>query len=223
MARSQHFLSRDRDTGVMFKQFWESQKYIIEPTVIVTGIGAIFLSFDLPENLQAKNALMNIKFVWLVLTTLSVIILFYNFWRFTISAEKQIKRQHKIDLTNSISVAVFILLSSLAINLWEYTLALYSGQSRNLAIAVWFSMPFIAIGNFAHTGLGIIYKILISLLIFSLWITPLLFWLLNIKFEIVLFIKYFVIIAVVSAFLLPLLGWLSFRLGYKENTPTETP
>lgn len=196
----------------MFKQFWELKRHIIEPTAIVAALGAIFLSISEPENIQARDVLVNIQFIWLILIILSIIILFANFWWFSVVAEKEIKKYSKVDLTNSVSFAIAILALWLTVNLWKYAWALYPNQAKTLVLILWASMPFVAIIDFAQKGWGIGYKILISLALFSLWIAILIFLFFNINPGVLLFVKYFVIVCIVSAFVIPFIGWLSIKL-----------
>ena len=63
----------------MLKEFWEAKKHQIQLVGILTGVGALFLSISTPTNETAGRALANIQFVWLIIITISLIVLFVNF------------------------------------------------------------------------------------------------------------------------------------------------
>ena len=115
----------------MLKEFWEAKKHLIQLVGILTGIGALFLSITLPENIQAKQALINIQFVWLIIITICLLLLFINFIRLADFWEKSFKEKSKIDYTDTISIFFSGTLIYLIINLWVYMISLYKESFWN--------------------------------------------------------------------------------------------
>jgi hypothetical protein len=109
----------------MFKSFWDEKNYIIQTVGILTAIGAIFLTIPLPSNQPAKELLLNIQFVWLVIISISVGVLALNFWIFFYKYEEKIKERFTIQYDNSFSFAFTAIACWLIYNLWKYILILY--------------------------------------------------------------------------------------------------
>lgn len=116
----------------MLLDFWNNKKHVIQIVGALVAIGALFLTIPVPSNTQAKNALLSVQFCWLLIITLSLLSLAYQFYLFACSIEKLWSDKTKLDsniLTGFISViSMFILF-----NLWEYMFCLYSDQFRHLA------------------------------------------------------------------------------------------
>src|SRR2546422_6164648 len=56
----------------MLGKFWDKYRYLVEVTAFVTALAGIFLAIPDPEQEAARNALLNLRFVWLFLTTLAI-------------------------------------------------------------------------------------------------------------------------------------------------------
>jgi hypothetical protein len=65
----------------MLSEFWEKRKQIIEISGILVAVGALFVSMNIPNNLVAAYALVNIQIIWLVIITVSVAIIFVQLWQ----------------------------------------------------------------------------------------------------------------------------------------------
>lgn len=115
----------------MLKEFWEHKKHLIQLVGILTGIGALFLSINLPENLQAREALANIQFVWLCIITISTFILFLEFMRLSIDWEATTLHTKGINFVNTISYLVAVTQIFLIYNLWMYLTNLYNDSILN--------------------------------------------------------------------------------------------
>lgn len=112
----------------MLKEFWEAKKHLIQLIGILTGVGALFLSIKPSDNATANNALANIQFVWLIIITVSSIILFINFAKLGIEWEDNLKIKRGFDLTETISFFVLATLVYLLLNLWIYIINLYKNS-----------------------------------------------------------------------------------------------
>ncbi len=115
----------------MLKEFWEAKKHLIQLVGILTGIGALFLSITLPENIEARQALINIQFVWLIIITICLLLLFVNFIRLADFWEKSFKEKSRLDYTNTISLFIAATLLYLIFNLWTYMINLYKESIWN--------------------------------------------------------------------------------------------
>ena len=115
----------------MLKEFWEAKKHLIQLIGILSGVGALFLSIALPENIEARQALINIQFIWLIIITICLIVLFVNFMRLADFWEKSLKEKNNIDYTETISLLIATTLLYLIINLWMYMINLYKESLWN--------------------------------------------------------------------------------------------
>lgn len=109
----------------MLKEFWESKKHLIQLIGILLGAGALFLAIPRPESFRAQDALANIQFVWLVFITCGVVVLFVQFFNLTVDAERRIRENYRIDVSETISLLIFLTLLYLVYNLWSYIIDLY--------------------------------------------------------------------------------------------------
>lgn len=112
----------------MLKEFWEKKKHLIQLVGILTGVGALFLAISPPENVDARQALANIQFMWLVVITLSCSTLFISFHSFSIDLEKQLGSKWGIDLKETVSLFIILSLVYFLTNLWTYIFSLYSSS-----------------------------------------------------------------------------------------------
>ncbi len=97
------------------------------------AIGAIFLSISMPENDKAKIALLNIQLIWLLVITLSSIILFFNFLMFFIKLEREAEKKMNVNLEGSLGMLMIFVAFWFLKNLWSYTIALYKGSLISFA------------------------------------------------------------------------------------------
>jgi len=103
----------------MLKNFWNKKKHLIQLVGILTAIGALFLSIPLPENEKASFALLNIQAIWLLIISVSLLVLFINFWLLAEEFEEKTKIKHKFE-TNVLSTAILLIIIYLLINLYLY-------------------------------------------------------------------------------------------------------
>jgi len=116
----------------MFKDFWEKKKHVIEMSSILTAIGALFLNINLPADESAKNALLNIQMVWLLIISIMGIILFFTFWSFAAQIDNKIEKKISHELYYSIFGFIIVVVGGyFLINLWKYFIALYKKEFLN--------------------------------------------------------------------------------------------
>lgn len=115
----------------MLKEFWENKKHLIQMVGIMAGVGALFLSITPSENLKANEALANIQFVWLIIITISVILLFGSFIKLVDKWEKQVSKTDGLNLMDTFSILLSLTLLYLLINLWRYVINLYEESFWN--------------------------------------------------------------------------------------------
>ena len=110
----------------MLKDFWEKNKHQIQLTGILTGVGALFLSIPNPEVEEASIALQKVQFIWLIIVTVSVALLFYNLYKlFRIYEDESKKNREGFHFDETISLIVFATIFYFVINMWIYTYSLY--------------------------------------------------------------------------------------------------
>ncbi|MGC9610853.1 MAG: hypothetical protein ABSE68_01375 [Minisyncoccia bacterium] len=135
----------------MLKEFWEKHKILIEFSGFTAGLCALFLNISLPQDKDAKLALVNIQIFWLLLLTIGLTVIFFYFVKAMIAAEKRIEKQYDVPATWTMSLTVGLILLWIILNFWVYVLSIYPGE----------------FGQFLSMTLpGIIYATLAALLIF---------------------------------------------------------
>lgn len=112
----------------MLKQFWKNKKHLIQLVGILTGVGALFLSVPPPDNLKAREALSNVQLVWLLIITITVVLLFVEFIQLSDRWEKDLMKRKGIDITETISMFVSITSFYVIFNLWVYIINLYNNS-----------------------------------------------------------------------------------------------
>ena len=78
----------------MLKDFWENKKHLIQMVGILTGVGALFLSIPLPIDEQARSALLNLQFVWLVVISVSAVALLFQLLSLLGIFERKLKQNY---------------------------------------------------------------------------------------------------------------------------------
>ena len=109
----------------MLKEFWEAKKHLIQFVGILAGVGALFLTIPRPQDAAAGIALANIQLVWLLILSISTIVLFFNFVILIARWEKDYKKRKNFDLTETFSTIAMLTTSYLIINLWIYIIHIY--------------------------------------------------------------------------------------------------
>ncbi|MDP3735015.1 MAG: hypothetical protein Q8R39_01150 [bacterium] len=137
----------------MFKDYWEQKKHLIQLVGILTGVGALFLSITPPENVDARQALSNIQFVWLVVITFSCSVLFISFLNFSVDVEKHYGSKWAVNLKETLSLVIFLSLLYFLKNLWAYIIGLYSSSFWDFLQGIYVGI-FITVGviffHFSH-------------------------------------------------------------------------
>jgi len=77
----------------MLKDFWGKKKYIVQIVGYFTAIGALFLNIPNSDNQIANNALLNIKFFWILIITICIALLLYNIFIFIMQTEKYLEKK----------------------------------------------------------------------------------------------------------------------------------
>lgn len=127
----------------MFKDFWENEKHIIEATGILTAIGALFLNINLPENELARNALLNIQMLWLLIISIMSILLFVTFWSLAIKIENKIEKKISQKMYyNIFGISIGMTGIWFLQNLWKYLFGLYKQELSNFLS----SLSYVAFG-----------------------------------------------------------------------------
>jgi hypothetical protein len=134
----------------MLKEFWEKKKYLIQLVGILTGIGAFFLSITPPENVEARQALANIQFFWLIIITLGCITLVISFYNFSTDLEKHLGLKWGVNLKGTLSVFILLSLVFLLLNLWIYIFKLYTASFWNFIETVNYGISSVLIGVFVY-------------------------------------------------------------------------
>jgi hypothetical protein len=111
----------------MLKQFWEERKHIIQITGILSAVGALFLAIPLPTDQAARNALLHIQLLWLLIVSVSAIIILREILIVSTLWEKNMSKTNPwfnetISLIISGGIIYFITY------LWEYMIALYKNS-----------------------------------------------------------------------------------------------
>ena len=110
----------------MLKDFWEKNKHQIQLTGILTGVGALFLSIPNPEVEVASVVLQKIQFVWLIIVTVSVALLFYNLYTLLkLYEDKNKEDKEGFHFDETISLIIFATIFYFVMNMWIYTYSLY--------------------------------------------------------------------------------------------------
>jgi len=111
----------------MLNKFFEENRHVFEFIGILIAIGAIFLAIPAPDNSKAKDALMDVQLIWLIIISFSVIVIAFKFIGFFIGLEDRAKLK-KLDFDGSL-VNIPILVSLVFLfYLWKYIFVLYSGR-----------------------------------------------------------------------------------------------
>ena len=94
----------------MLKEFWQAKRHVVEAAGIVTALGTLFLTIPQPvHNDKARDALASLQFVWLILISISVIVLAWNAFLFAAAVEEKAHSKYGFTITNSVAGAVLAL------------------------------------------------------------------------------------------------------------------
>ena len=116
----------------MFKEFWKEKKSSIEIVVILTAIGAIFLSISPPEKEEALVPFLNLQLFWLIAMTIGIAVLFWNFFIFTQKVEVEVTEKVGINLIATISLGLLMGSGWFLFNLWKYIFGAYEDSAIRL-------------------------------------------------------------------------------------------
>jgi hypothetical protein len=118
----------------MFKKFWEQSKDQLQFVGILIGVGALFLSIPVPEVEKAAEALHKIQIVWLMIVTISSMLLFVKLY--TLSRLYELNSTKDIDGFNfdeTISTIIGVTIAYFVINMWIYASSLYQEAFSDFA------------------------------------------------------------------------------------------
>lgn len=117
----------------MVKDFWEKKRHLVQMLGILLAAGALFLTIPVPESPVAREALANIQIIWLLIVTISVAILFWEFALLAVKFEEELSHRMKLDVTDTISLFAFMTLVYFIFNLWKYIQSLYGSSLMDFA------------------------------------------------------------------------------------------
>lgn len=143
----------------MLKQFWKNKKYLVQFVGILAGIGALFLSISPPDNLKAREALANVQLVWLLIITITVVLLFIEFIQLSDRWEKDMMIKKGFDITDTISMFVSLTALYVIFNLWIYIINLYNNSLWDFLRTVNFAIFSLIGAVYFHFWRKIIFKI----------------------------------------------------------------
>ena len=132
----------------MLKDFWEKNKHQIQLTGILTGVGALFLSIPNPEVEVASVVLQKIQFVWLIIVTVSVALLFYNLYTLLkLYEDKNKEDKEGFHFDETISLIIFATIFYFVMNMWIYTYSLYKEAFFSFIVIAYYGITafFVAI------------------------------------------------------------------------------
>lgn len=108
-----------------FKKFWDKKKELISFTGIVIAIGSMFLRVPVPDQNKAAEALGMIQFLSIFVMSIAIVWLWFSFLSFSYRVESHLSKKSGINLENTLSNGVFMLIFYFVYNLWIYTISLY--------------------------------------------------------------------------------------------------
>ncbi|TSC60455.1 MAG: hypothetical protein LiPW15_333 [Parcubacteria group bacterium LiPW_15] len=108
----------------MLNKLWAKEKVLISLSGLIAALSALFLDIPVPQIEDAKIALANVQFFWLVLLTISLTKLFFSLIDLTIKTEKEIKKKYDLPIGVFSMTLATILLMVLG-NFWKYIFDLY--------------------------------------------------------------------------------------------------
>lgn len=169
-----------------FKKFWDSNKELVSFTGIVIAIGSMFLRVPIPEQLKAAEALQMIQFLSIFIMSIAIVWLWLSFLSFSYQLESHFSKKTGLNLSDTISNAVFMLIFYFVYNLWVYIISLYKTQWQKvigsfqnavgvivIALVIYFTNK-IYDNKEVHSRLSIILRLIGSSLLVSiiptLWI-----------------------------------------------------
>lgn len=118
-------VENNKKSNNILEEFWKSRRDIIALLGFLTAIGAIFLTIPIPDKIEARNALLMVQFLWLIVISVSAIWLSLAFLLFSYRFESHLGNKLKLDLGNYISSTIIVFTTYLLLNLWEYMISIY--------------------------------------------------------------------------------------------------
>ncbi|MDD5738809.1 MAG: hypothetical protein PHY72_02715 [Candidatus Pacebacteria bacterium] len=179
----------------MPNRFLEKNKTYFELIGVMAAIGAIFLTIPTPENDKAQNALMNIQLIWLIIISVSLLLLFYKFFRFFLLVE-DLAEKNGLHFYSSLAVIPFFMGGLILYHLWRYIFIIYGSNYKGsilqyllgivfsiyIAFTIFVSKKFIQ--DYLHKKIGPYLFKIFSYLLISSAVVSFLFYLLNLRFQI---------------------------------------
>lgn len=92
----------------------------------IAALCALFVSITPPKIIEAKTALAIIQLFWLVLLTISLTSIFFDFVGYIREEEKTINKKYNLPFNFIFSSSLGLILALVVLNLWRYILALYT-------------------------------------------------------------------------------------------------
>ncbi len=104
----------------------------------IAALCALFISITPPENADAKTALAVIQFFWLVLLTVSLTSLFYDFLKYIWHTEKVVNNQYDLPFSYIFTATIGAILGGVVLNLWRYIIDLYADVLAQFTVLIGF-------------------------------------------------------------------------------------
>lgn len=116
-----------------FKDFWEKKKHILQFVGIICGVGALFLAIPLPQNTEARDALLNLQFLWLIFIGLGVTLLLLHLFSFVSDLQSfaEAKYGTRFYIIGAPTYIIIGFLITFFVNIWKYASAIYIEPLRN--------------------------------------------------------------------------------------------
>lgn len=116
----------------MFEIYWQENKNKITCVGILIAIGAIFLTIPVPNNNTAKEALLNLQLLWLLIITFGILTVCINLYLFVYKYRKKFRKKFGGKIESTIIDIIFLLAFWFLYNDWNYIYSLYKPNLESL-------------------------------------------------------------------------------------------
>lgn len=110
----------------------------------VAALCALFMGIDKPDISQARDALAIVQVFWLVLLTLGLTSLFFDFVKFIWRHENKLNKNYDLPFNFVLTSTMAVILGSVLFSLWSYMLILYAKVFAQFSV-IWGFPSFVVI------------------------------------------------------------------------------
>lgn len=118
----------EKEEPQLFNEFWNKNKNIIECVGILSALGALFLAIPLPENERAKEALIQVQFLWVFIISIAMMAFGWAFMKFAFKLNDYLEKKMSWNTNNFIGVFAAMVFLYVLTGLWRYMFALYQNE-----------------------------------------------------------------------------------------------